>query len=288
MQLADTMSDGRLWPRISIVTPSYNQGQFIEETIRSVLLQGYPNLEYIIFDGGSTDNSVEIIKKYEPWLAYWRSEPDRGQSHAINKGFEKGTGDIFGWINSDDYYYPGVLRAIARAFIKHPDVALVHGYEHHVHPDGSAVVVFPPLRDARAVTLYLGRPLLQLTCFWRSEVHRTIGGLDETLHYQLDYEFLLRLTYRYPSLYVPFCMGAFRRYPEQKSQMPDDCFWEYGTVRQRFLRQVEMSAWKYKLLCYWYRGLRQWRKNRVSWLVKAFPRWLRLGVSRAKQRLPAR
>ena len=94
-QLPEKMSDGSPWPRISIVTPSYNQGQFIEETIRSVLLQGYPNVEYIIIDGGSTDNSLEIIKKYEPWLAYWVSEPDRGQSHALNKGIQKATGDIF-------------------------------------------------------------------------------------------------------------------------------------------------------------------------------------------------
>src|SRR5687767_11548136 len=92
---------GSDWPRITIVTPSFNQAQFLEETIRSVLLQGYPNLEYIIIDGGSTDKSVDIIKKYEQWLAYWVSEPDRGQSDAINKGFEKATGEVFAWINSD-------------------------------------------------------------------------------------------------------------------------------------------------------------------------------------------
>ena len=90
--------DGSAWPRISIVTPSYNQGQFIEETIRSILLQGYPDLEYIIIDGGSTDQSVEIIRKYEPWLTYWVSEKDRGQSHAINKGFERASGEIRGYI----------------------------------------------------------------------------------------------------------------------------------------------------------------------------------------------
>ena len=101
------MPNGEAWPRISIVTPSFNQGQFIEETIRSILLQGYPNLEYIIIDGGSTDESVEIIKKYEPWLTYWVSEKDRGQAHAINKGLERCTGEILAYINSDDYYYPG-------------------------------------------------------------------------------------------------------------------------------------------------------------------------------------
>src|ERR1700738_1526878 len=93
--------DGSRWPRITIVTPSFNQGQFIEETIRSVLLQGYPNLEYIIIDGGSTDNTVEIIKKYEPWIACWVSEKDRGQSDALNKGFARATGQILAWLCSD-------------------------------------------------------------------------------------------------------------------------------------------------------------------------------------------
>ena len=110
--------DGSAWPRISIVTPSYNQGQFIEETIRSILLQGYPDLEYIIIDGGSTDQSVEIIRKYEPWLTYWVSEKDRGQSHAINKGFERASGEIGGYINSDDFYLPVALSAVAVSFTR--------------------------------------------------------------------------------------------------------------------------------------------------------------------------
>src|SRR4030042_6265175 len=100
-QLHNTMPDGSPWPKISIVTPSFNQGQFIEETIRSVLLQGYSDLEYIIIDGGSKDDSIELIRKYEKWLTYWVSEPDHGQSHAINKGFRKASGEIVAWLNSD-------------------------------------------------------------------------------------------------------------------------------------------------------------------------------------------
>ena len=114
-QLPATMRDGRPWPCISIVTPSLNQGQFIEETIRSVLLQGYPDLEYTIMDGGSTDNSVEIIKKYEPWIAHWESKRDRGQAHAINKGLNCSTGYWFQNINSDDVLSLGALGTVAAA-----------------------------------------------------------------------------------------------------------------------------------------------------------------------------
>ena len=114
--LPDQMPDGSPWPRISIVTPSYNQGNFIEETIRSILLQGYPNLQYIIMDGGSTDETVDIISKYEPWIDYWQSQEDQGQADAINKGLELVNGEIFNWINSDDYLASNVLKLIGKSF----------------------------------------------------------------------------------------------------------------------------------------------------------------------------
>jgi len=109
-----------VWPRLTIVTPSFNQSEFIEETIVSVLDQDYPDLEYIIVDGGSTDRSVELIEKYERWLTYWVSEPDRGQAHAINKGFERATGQIAAYINSDDAYLPGAFATVAQTFARNP------------------------------------------------------------------------------------------------------------------------------------------------------------------------
>jgi glycosyltransferase involved in cell wall biosynthesis len=132
--------DGCPWPRISIVTPSYNQGQFIEETIRSVLLQGYPDLEYIIIDGGSTDNSVEIIAKYEFRLAYWVSEKDRGQSHAINRGFCRSTGCLLGWLNSDDVLLPNALVTVAMAVEIPYEKVLIAGTAEYRDVSGTGVI----------------------------------------------------------------------------------------------------------------------------------------------------
>ena len=129
------------YPKISIITPSYNQGQFLEQTILSILSQDYPNLEYIIMDGGSSDNSVEIIRKHEDNLTYWVSEPDKGQSDAINKGFQRATGDILTWLNSDDYYLPGTLHTVAEYFTQHPDVECIYGDLQVVASNGDLLYV---------------------------------------------------------------------------------------------------------------------------------------------------
>ncbi|GAG62509.1 unnamed protein product [marine sediment metagenome] len=127
------------WPRISVITPSYNQGRFLEKTILSVLNQNYPNLEYIIIDGGSTDESINIIKKYENYIDYWVSEKDRGQADALNKGFKKATGDIIGWQNSDDIYLPSVFLKIAELFKQNPKIDIIYGNRFDIDEDNNII-----------------------------------------------------------------------------------------------------------------------------------------------------
>ena len=196
--LAEAAPSGASWPRISIITPSYNQGQFIEETIRSVLLQGYPNLEYIVIDGGSTDDSVAIIKKYEVSLSYWVSEQDRGQSHAINKGFHRATGDILAWLNSDDVYLPGVLEHIALSYLRSTPERfwLVTGIEHFQQGDG-AVEIHKQAPFASFADWVPGNAQLnQQGTFWSSVIHKNVGPLDESMHYGFDKEYFVRLLSR--------------------------------------------------------------------------------------------
>jgi glycosyltransferase involved in cell wall biosynthesis len=183
-----------VWPKISIITPSFNQGNFIEETIRSILLQNYPNLEYIIIDGGSTDNTVEIIKKYAPWITYWVSEKDKGQSDAINKGIKLCTGDIFNWINSDDFLEPNALKAIGEAFITN-NCEIVCGY----------IDVFDDLPEGyktnfthRMVQIknleekVFDADMNQPGTFWKLSIIKELNGIVQNLHYCMDLELFHR------------------------------------------------------------------------------------------------
>jgi len=184
-----------------VVTPSFNQAAFIEEAIRSVLLQGYPNLEYFIMDGGSTDGSVEVIRRYEPWLAGWISGPDEGQSDAINKGWRQGSGDIVAWLNADDMYYPGTFRTIARIFRSRSDVLVVSGAGASCDRDGETVLSRkrPSPMDPYAMISSCGGVPLQPSVFLRREVLDEIGYLDTGLHYVMDWEYWIRIGLRYPA-----------------------------------------------------------------------------------------
>jgi len=219
-RVSETLPNGNSWPKISVVTPSYNQGEFIEEAIRSVLLQGYPNLEYIIIDGGSTDNTVEIIRRYECWLSHWVSEKDRGQAHAVNKGWAWSSGQILGWLNSDDIYAPKALFAVAEAWHEAGKSGMVYG-------DALSTNVFLRPHSKKSMngyslkTMLLGKSMPQPAVFLSKDFFSEIGLLDETLYYALDFEFFLR-AWLHPSAdsfsYVPRVLAYSRRYGETKCQ----------------------------------------------------------------------
>jgi glycosyltransferase involved in cell wall biosynthesis len=220
------MPDGQDWPTISIVTPSFNQGQYIEETIRSVLLQGYPNLEYLLIDGGSTDNSVEVIKKYSRWLSYWVSEADGGQSDAINRGLKEATGEFATWINSDDLLCKDALVSHALQVGFNGNVVYI-GYCPHIDQRGK----FQSLHRGRVHSL---EDLVRIKRVWRSptvsgaidqpavlfprSLACSVGWLDPDNHWTMDYalwgKFLLAgATFRYTDIRF----GMFRQYSEQKT-----------------------------------------------------------------------
>lgn len=217
--LPEQMPNGSEWPRISIVTPSYNQGHFIEETIRSVLLQGYPNLEYIIIDGGSTDNCVEIIKKYEQYLAYWVSEPDRGQSDALNKGFNYCSGAIYAYINSDDLYLANAFYKVSDTFISHKAIKWL----------ASPVLVGESIDKsfiwhsyAETLPLFVVNQLFaQQGVFWLPDVHPQ-PYFDLERYYGMDHKFFAQI---YLKVGAPFISNEktafFRSHPQSKTYAPD-------------------------------------------------------------------
>jgi glycosyltransferase involved in cell wall biosynthesis len=220
--LLDTMPDGTPGPRISIVTPSYNQGQFLEEAMRSVLLQGYPNLEYIIIDGGSTDNSVEVIQKYEPRLAYWVSEPDRGQSHAINKGFARCTGDIITFFGSDDVYLPGTFADIGIRWSQWQDYGAIVGSFYYLDEqsklDDEPHLPQLPHEGPIDLTLVTSYRLHQVSTFYTRRALDDVGRwVREDLKYTMDRELLHRVCRNHKVFLVDRAYGAFRRHSTSKS-----------------------------------------------------------------------
>ena len=215
--LPDVLPDGRPWPRLSIVTPSYNQGAFLEQTIRSVLLQGYPNLEYIVIDGGSTDDSVAILRKYEPWLTYWVSEPDNGQSDAINKGFVRASGEIFGWLNSDDLYESNALLLISSYFCERPDCDLLYGNGWYIDEKGQKKRPCSWVKpyDRRLFPTF--NFILQPAAFWRRSVWQRAGELDISYHWAMDWEWLLRATALAEPHYIPVDLALWRVRSDMKT-----------------------------------------------------------------------
>lgn len=285
-QLPDTMPDGSSWPRITVVTPSFNQVHFIEETIRSVLLQGYPSLEYIIIDGGSTDETVDIIRKYERWLTYWVSEPDRGQAHAINKGLALCTGDLWGWLNSDDILLPGAANYLAEGFIQSPKAVLlgeVHNYYEYfgfkqlIRPNN---VTFRRLVEPWHYDINWHQPGIYVPC----SLQKQIGPLDETLYAAFDFDWLARLLQIAPARYLNAAIAQFRFHNTSKS-VASSARWveEKAVVTKRYWHKVEgidrelVEATLEVDIASIYLRLNSWdRKKGISYLERAIQKDWRL------------
>ena len=232
-------------PKITIITPSYNQGQYIEETIRSVLLQGYPNLEYIIIDGGSTDNTVDIIKKYEPYLTYWVSEPDRGQTHAINKGLARATGEIIAYLNSDDYYLPNTFFKVAESFRSFPNADLFHGRCRYVDDTGAKIgeqwgniAHFAEIIDLWGIW-WQKQQFVQPEVFWTKRITEKVGSFNEDLYFVMDYEYWCRILQSNGKVgKIDAELTCFRFTSEQKSNQSE-------RVAEELLQVVRPLIWNY-------------------------------------------
>ena len=219
---------------ISVVTPSFNQAQFIENTLRSVLDQDEATVEYIVIDGGSTDGSVDVIKRYADRLAYWESCPDRGQAHAINKGFEHATGDVLCWLNSDDKFLPGALSLVKKLLAPGTGIDVIAGGTVFVSDEGEEIV--------RCAAEYSGRRRLieywksynlhQPSIFWRRSVAEKVGQLDESLHLTMDYDYWLRITEYFQIHTVPDILSSCVRHSNAKTGV------SFAPYRRAQLRDV--------------------------------------------------
>ena len=206
-------------PKITIITPSYNQAEFLERTIISIISQDYANLEYIVIDGGSNDGSLEIIKKYSKYIAYWESAPDGGQANAINKALKIATGDWVCWQNSDDIFYPNTFNSIANVITSH-DIDFIIGDINII--DRYDVIIKPQryVKPSYKSILSEGMMLTNQAAFWKREIHKNIGLLDEGLNYAFDYDWFLRLLNNYRKVYhLPKIIGALRHHDSTKTNL---------------------------------------------------------------------
>ncbi len=230
VDLPEAPAPGVVWPRITVVTPSFNQGEFLEATLRSVLLQGYPNLEYLVMDGGSTDESVALIRQYEPWLKNWVSAPDGGQSQAINQGMRQASGQVLAWLNSDDTYEPGALIRIGHAFAENPAAALIFGQAYQISRTGRRIGQASARAYDRRWLLEQGNSIPQPSAFFSRHAWQAVGPLNEALHFAMDYDLWFRLGDHGPVQFLPEFLSDQRIYPQAKTSAGDHR--HYREVRQ--------------------------------------------------------
>lgn len=221
-------------PKVSIITPSYNQAQFLEASIESVLQQDYPNIEYIIVDGGSKDNSVEIIKKYQDRLAWWVSEKDKGHADALNKGFSHASGEILAWLNSDDVYFPHAVSEAVEILRTKPEVGMVYGDADLIDDSGAPAGKFASKQTSYRQMLRGSVHVPQATTFFRADVWNQIGPLDLSLFFSFDYDLWVRIAKVSQVLYVPKRWAQFRIHDAGKTIINDDrCYPDMLSVLER-------------------------------------------------------
>ncbi|MBK8422232.1 glycosyltransferase family 2 protein [Candidatus Villigracilis saccharophilus] len=249
-------------PLVSIITPSFHQAQYLEATIQSVLGQDYPRIEYIIVDGGSTDGSVDVIKKYEGRLAWWVSEQDKGQTDAINKGFNRANGEILAWLNSDDTYNPGAVSAAVKFLMDNPEIAMVYADCNFINEQGGVIGKFNSAQTDhhRLREGYVHIP--QQTMFFRAKYWKELGPLDPSFYFAMDYDLWTRISARAPIKYLRGQTWAnFRIHNFGKTSSADDRCWpEMLRVHYRdgggffsvivakyYLRKIIGPLWKWRV-----------------------------------------
>jgi glycosyltransferase involved in cell wall biosynthesis len=251
-------------PLVSIITPSFNQARYIEATIQSVLTQDYSNIEYIIVDGGSTDETVEIIKKHEGRIAWWVSEKDKGQTDAINKGFARANGQILAWLNSDDTYEPGAISAAVKYLQEHPEVGMVYGDCNFINETGHVIGKFGSAQTDYRLLRQGYAHIPQQTMFLRADLWKQVGPLDPSFYFAMDYDLWTRLAARTQLKYIPQTWANFRLHTTGKTIAADDRCWpEMVRVHYRdggsFFSVIVAKYYLRKLIA----PLWNWRRRRM-------------------------